>query len=88
MTHSNDESIKFEVPIDALEAVQNAVTLYQAMLLEIPTDQRTDENNDHFDILVGLSDAFDHILTEREVASGMTSVMTGLRDMLEKQGGK
>jgi hypothetical protein len=88
MNNNDDHSIKFEMPVEALEAVQVAVTLYQAMLLEIPPDERTEENNDHFDILVGLSDAFDHILTERQVASGMTSVMSGLTAMLEKQGGK
>ncbi|NBS92187.1 MAG: hypothetical protein EBS91_00175 [Betaproteobacteria bacterium] len=88
MTNNDNHSIKFEMPIEALEAVQCAVTLYQAMLLEIPPDERTEENNDHFDILVGLSDAFDHIITEREVSSGMSSLMSGLTAMLEKQGGK
>lgn len=76
------DKITFEVPADALEAMYNATVHYQDHILSIPPEDRGDSLEQDFDVMVGLSDALDHVLTERTVREGLNDIMRGVKQLL------
>ena len=76
------DKITFEVPADALEAMYNAAVHYQDHILSIPPEDRGEMLEQDFDIMVGLSEAFDHVLTERAVEEGFNDIVRGVEQLL------
>lgn len=76
------DNITVEVPSEALKAMYNATVHYQAHILSIPPCERGGELEQDFDIIVGLSEAFDHVLVERAVRDGAGDIMRGIKEML------
>jgi len=76
------DKITLEVPAEALEALYNATVHYQDHILSIPPDDRGESLEMDFDIMVGLSEAFDHVLTERAVQEGFDDLVQGVERLL------
>jgi hypothetical protein len=79
---SERDKITLEVPAEALEALYNAAVQYQDHILSIPPEDRDASLEQDFDIIVGLCEAFDHVLTERAVQSGLEDIVQGVERLL------
>lgn len=76
------DNITLDMPVDALKALYNAAVHYQDHILSIEPDDRGSQLEEDFDILIGLSEAFDQVIIERAAQDGIVVVMREIEKML------
>lgn len=76
------KKLRFELTKREAEALFSAVCSYQDRILKLAPEDRDEELNDDFDVMVTLSDMLDIFLFENEVEEGFNDIMAGIKQML------
>jgi len=76
------KKLRFELTAREAEALFSAVCSYQDRILKVAPEDRNDELNEDFDVMVTLSDMLDIYMFENDVEEGFNDIMAGIKEML------
>lgn len=78
------KKLGFELTHREAEALFSAVCMYQDRILRVAPEERNDELNEDFDVMVTLSEVLDQYFFESDVHAGFEDLMAGIKQMLNK----